>query len=43
MTTVEASAEAPSDDEYANITRILIATSIETETTRGAQPSSLNP
>ena len=39
----EASVEAPSDDEYADITRILMATSMETETVRGAQSSSLNP
>ena len=40
---IEASVEIPSDDEYADITRILRATSIETETTKGVQSSSLNP
>ena len=42
---VEASVEIPSDsdNEYADITRILMVTTVENETARGAQSSSLNP
>ena len=39
---VETSVEVPNDDEYVDITRILMSTSIETETARGARSSSLN-
>ena len=40
---VKASVEVLSDDEYADIIKILMTISIETETARGAQASSLNP
>ena len=35
--------ETPNEEEYADITRILMVTSIETETVRGLPLSSLNP